>query len=133
MACGGGIKFMAVAIGSVSWANALAFDAERDSAALVANVGKFRYVTLKPEGDRHTVSNFLGRAKGWIKYDVEGGESGHGDHCVVIGRTKESIRKKHYYILVVVPTREDGEYMRVGVGMVRTGCVKRLRASVRIV
>ncbi|KAF1830975.1 hypothetical protein BDW02DRAFT_582475 [Decorospora gaudefroyi] len=133
MACGGGIKFMEVAIGSVSWVRALAFDAERDSAALIADVGKFRYVTLKPDGDRYTVSNFFGRAKGWIQYDVEGGESGHGDHCVVIGRTEEGIRKKHYYILVVVPTKEDGEYTRVGVGMVRTGYVKRLRAGVRIV
>jgi hypothetical protein len=133
MACSGGIKFMEVKIGSVSWVNTLAFDAERDSAALIADVGKFRYFTLKPDGDRYTVSNFFGRAKGWIQYDVKSGESGHGDHCVVIGRTEESIGKKHYYILVVVPTSEDGEYTRIGVGIVRTGCVKRLRASVRIV
>ncbi|CAI9636429.1 unnamed protein product [Alternaria burnsii] len=132
MACGGGIKFMEVAIGSVSWVNALAFDAERDSVALIADVGKFRYVNLKPDGDRYTVSNFFGRARGWIQYDVEGGDSGHGDHCVVIGRTA-GIRKKHYYILVVVPAREDGEYTRIGAGMVRTGFVKRLRAGVRIV
>ena len=51
----------------------------------------------------------------------------------MIGRMKEGIRKKHYYILVVVPTREDGEYTRVGVGMVRTSCVKRLRTGVRVV
>ncbi|RII04522.1 hypothetical protein CUC08_Gglean011909 [Alternaria sp. MG1] len=140
MACGGGVKFMEVAIGYVSWINALAFDVERGSAALIADVGKFQHVTLKPNGNRYTVSNFFGRAKGWIQCDMEGGESGHGDHCVVIGRTEEaerSIGKKHYYILVVVPTREDGredeKYTRIGVGMVRTGYVKRLRASVRIV
>jgi hypothetical protein len=137
IACGGGIKFMEVAIGDVSWVNALAFDDERDSAALIADVGKFQHVTLKPDGDRYTVFNFFGRAKGWIQYDVEGSESGRRDHCVVIGRTEENIGKKHYYILVVVPTREEGredeEYTRIGVGMVRTGCVKRLRASVRIV
>jgi hypothetical protein len=136
MACGGGVKFMEVAIGSVSWINALAFDVERGSAALIADVGKFQHITLKPNGNRYTVSNFFGRAKGWIQYDMEGGESGHEDHCVVIGRTDEgekSIGKQHYYILVVVPTREDGKYTRIGVGMVRTGCVKRLRASVRIV
>jgi hypothetical protein len=133
MACGGGIEFMEVAIGTVSWVNALAFDAKRDSAALIADVGKFQHVTLKTSGDRYIVSNFFGRAKGWVQYDVEGGKSGRRDHCVVVGRTEESIRKKHYYILVVVPTREDGEYTRVGVGMVQTGYVKRLRASVRIV
>ncbi|KAF1831437.1 HET-domain-containing protein [Decorospora gaudefroyi] len=140
MACGGGVKFIEVVIGFVSWINALAFDAERDSAALIADVGKLQHVTLKPHGDRYTVSNFFGRTKGWIQYDVGGGESGSRDRCVVVGRTEEgekTIDKKSYYILVVLPTREDGsdngEYKRIGVGMVRTGCVKRLRASVRIV
>jgi hypothetical protein len=49
------------------------------------------------------------------------------------GANGKQISKKHYYILVVLLTREDGEYTRIGVGMVRTSCVKRLRASVRIV
>jgi hypothetical protein len=140
MACGGGIKFIEVVIGSISWVNALAFDAERDSAALITDVGKFQRVTLKKNGDRYTLSNLFGRQKGWVRYDVEGVESGRRDRCVVIGRTEEyekNIGKKYYYILVVLPTREDrredGEYTRIGVGMVRTGCVKRLRASVRIV
>ena len=137
MACSGGVEFVEVKIGSVSWVKALAFDTKCDPAALIADVGKFQHVTLKPDGDRYTVFNFFGRAKGWIQYDVEGSESGRRDHCVVIGRTEESIGKKHYYILVVVPMREEGsedeEYTRIGVGMVRTGCVKRLRASVRIV
>jgi hypothetical protein len=129
---------MEIKIGSVSWVNALTFDAERGSAALIADVGKFQHVTLKPNGNRCTLSNFFGRQKGWVRYDVEGVESGRRDRCVVIGRTEEeSIGKKHYYILVVVPKREDGredgEYTRIGVGMVRIGCVKRSRASVRIV
>jgi hypothetical protein len=131
MACGGGIKFMEVEIGCVSWVKALAFDAERDSTALIADVGEFQHVTLKPNGDYYTLSNLFGRQKGWVRYDVEGVESGHKNRCVVIGRTEEwkkSIGKKKYYILVVVPTREDGredgEYTRIGVGMVRTGCVK---------
>ena len=55
MACGGGIKFIEVAIGTVSWVKALAFDAERDSAALIANVGKFRHYTIKPKGDRYII------------------------------------------------------------------------------
>jgi hypothetical protein len=136
MACGGGIKFREVAIGSVSWVNALAFNAERDSAALITDVGKFQHVTLKKNGDHYALSNIFGRHKGWVRYDVEGVESGRRDCCVVIGRTEEeekNIGKKYYYILVVLPTREDGEYTRIGVGMVRTGCVKRLRASVLIV
>jgi hypothetical protein len=136
MACSGGIKFMEVAISSVSWVNALAFDAERDSAALITDVGKFQHVTLKKDDDHYTLSNLFGRQKGWVRYDFEGVESGRRDCCVVIGRTEENEKKngkKYYYILVVLPTREDGEYTRIGVGMVRTGCVKRLRAGVRIV
>ena len=131
---------MEVAFGYVSWANALAFDAERGSAALIADIGKLQHVTLKPDGDRYTVSNFFGRTKGWIQYDVGGGESGRKDRCVVVGRTEEgekTVSKKSYFILVVLSTREDGsdegEYKRIGVGMIRTGCIKRLRASVRIV
>jgi len=136
MACSGGIKFMEVPIGSVSWVNALFFDAERDPAALITDVGKFRHVTLKKNGDHYTLSNLFGKQKGWVRYDIEGVESGRRDCCVVIGRTEKNeknIRKRYYYILVVQPTREDREYTRIGVGMVRTGCVKRLRASVRIV
>ena len=140
MACSGGIKFMEIERGSVSWVKALAFNAERDSAALIADAGEFQHVTLEPNGDHYILSNLFGRQKGWVRYDVEGAQNGRINYCVVVGRTEEgekTIGKKSYYILVVLPTREDGsedgEYKRIGVGVVRTGCVKRLRASVRIV
>lgn len=124
---------MNIEIGSVSWVDGLTFDNERDSVALSADVGKFRNCTSKPDGDRYTISNIFGSRKGWVQYDVESGKKGHKEQCVVVGKTEGSTDKDHYYILVVVPTREDGEYTRVGVGMVRTGCVKKLRARVRIV
>ena len=124
---------MNIEIGLVSWVDGLAFDNERDSVALIADVGKFRNCTSTPDGDRYTISNFFGSRKGWIQYDVESGKKGHKEQCVVVGMTEGSADKDHYYILVVVPTREDGEYTRVGVGMVRTGCVEKLRARVRIV
>lgn len=133
MACSGGVRFMEIEMGSVSWVKALAFGAERNYAALIADVGEFRHVTPRPDANRYTLANLSGNGKGWVQYDVEGDESGRRDYCVVIGRTREIIRKRHYYILVVVPTKEDGEYTRVGVGMVQTSCVKRLRAGVRIV
>ncbi|RII24870.1 hypothetical protein CUC08_Gglean005685 [Alternaria sp. MG1] len=133
MACSGGVRFMEIEMGSVSWLKALAFGAERNYAALIADVGEFRHVTPRPDANRYTLADLSGNGKGWIQYDVEGDESGRRDYCVVIGRTRGIIRKRHYYILVVVPTREDGEYTRVGVGIVRTSCVKRLRAGVRIV
>jgi hypothetical protein len=127
---------MEVASGSISWVNALAFNTERNSAALITNVGKFQHVTLKKNSDYYTLFNLFKKPEGWVWYDVEGVKSGRRDCCVVIGRTKEKERdigKKYYYILVVLLRREDGEYTRIGVGMVRTGCIKRLRASVRIV
>jgi hypothetical protein len=134
MACSGGIRFIEIDWGLVSWVHALAFD-EHDSAALIADVGEFRHVTLERNGDRYTVSNTSGGREGWLQYDIEGSESGRKDHCVVIGRTEknEEEKEEHYYILVVVPTGEDGEYTRIGVGMVQSSCVKRLRAGVRIV
>jgi hypothetical protein len=133
MACSGGVQFIEVKFGSVSWVDELAFDDERDSAALIADVGKFRKCTLKPDSDCYTISNLFGRKRGWVQYDVESGREGHEELCVVVGRGEEKANKDHYYILIVVPTGEDGEYKRVGVGMVRTGCVEKLRAHVRIV
>jgi hypothetical protein len=133
MACSGSIRFIEIGIGSVDWVVPLAFDDERDSAALITDVGEFRDCTMKLDGDRYTVSDVSGRKGGWVRYDVESGEKGCTDYCVVIGRTMEDVNEEHYYILVVVPTKEDGEYTRVGVGMVRTGCVERLRVHVRIV
>ncbi|RYN36691.1 hypothetical protein AA0112_g4793 [Alternaria arborescens] len=134
MACGGGIKFMEVAIGTVSWVKALAFDAERDSAALIADVGKFRHYTIEPKGDRHIILDIsTNNEAGWIRYDIESGAEGSENHCVVVGRTENYRVAQGYYILVVVPTGKDGEYRRVGVGKVRTGCVERLGSEVRIV
>jgi hypothetical protein len=134
MACGGGIEFMEVAIGTVSWVKALAFDVERDSAALIADVGKFRHYTIEPKGDRHIILDIsTNNEAGWIRYDIESGAEGSENHCVVVGRTENYRVAQRYYILVVVPTGKDGEYRRVGVGKVRTGCVERLGSEVRIV
>jgi hypothetical protein len=134
MACSGGIKFMEVAISSVSWVNALAFDAEGDSAALITDVGKFLNCTMKSEGDRCIVLDIsTNNEAGWIRYDIEGGAEGSENHCVVVGRTEVSSVKQQFYVLVVVPAGKDGVYRRVGVGMVGTGCVERLASDVRIV
>ena len=124
---------MNIEIGSVGWVDGLAFDNERDSVGLIADLGKFRNCTSKPDGDRYIISDFFGSRKGWIQYDIESGKKGHKERCVVVGRAEGGADNDRYYILVVVPTREDGEYTRVGVGVVRTGCVKKLRARVRIV
>lgn len=132
MAYSGGVQFIVVKVGSVSWVDELAFDDERDSAALIADVGNFQECTLKSDGDRYTISNLFGEKRGWVQYDVKSDRKFHEEQCVVVGRT-ESTSEDYYYILVVVPTEKDGEYKRVGVGMVRTGCVEKLRPGVRIV
>ena len=132
MAYSGGIRFIEIKFSKVSWVDELAFENERDSAALIADVGKFWKCTLKPENGRYTISDLSGKKRGWVQYDVVSGRKGHKEQCVVVGRT-ENANEDYYYILIVVPTGEDGEYKRVGVGMVRTGCVQKLRAHVRIV
>jgi hypothetical protein len=134
MACSGCIEFMEIGMGSVSWVKALAFDTKCDSAALIADVGKFLDCTMKSEGDRCIVLDIsTNNEAGWIRYDIESGAEGSENHCVVVGRTEDNNAEQQYYIMVVVLTEKDGEYRRVGVGKVRTGCVERLGSEVRIV
>ena len=125
---------MEIRAGLVSWVKALAFDTKCDSAALIADVGRFLYCTMKAEDDRCIVLDIsTNKEAGWIRYDIEGGAEGSEDHCVVVGRIGGYDAVQEYYILVVVPTGKDGEYRRVGVGKVGTGCVERLASDVRIV
>jgi hypothetical protein len=134
MACSGGIEFMEIRAGSVSWVKALAFETKCDSAALIADVGRFLYCTMKLEDDRCIVLDIsTNNEAGWIRYDIESGAEGSENHCVVVGRTEDDNAAQQYYVLVVVPTKKGGEYRRVGVGKVGTGCVERLASDVRIV
>ncbi|OWY56227.1 HET-like protein [Alternaria alternata] len=134
MACSGGIEFMEIPMGLVSWAETLAFDTECDSTALIADVGKFLDCTMEAEGDRCIVLDIsTNNEAGWIRYDIESGAEGSENHCVVVGKTEDNNTAQQYYILVVVPTKKGGEYRRVGVGKVGTGCVERLGSDVRIV
>ena len=125
---------MEIKQGSVSWVKALAFDAERDSAALIADLGMFRDYTMKSKGDRCIIRDIsTNNEVGWIRYDIESGAEGLENHFVMVGRTEGNIAVQQYYILVVVSTGENGEYRRVGVGMVGTDCVEKLGCKVRIV
>ncbi|CAN9240915.1 unnamed protein product [Alternaria alternata] len=134
MACSGGIEFVEVKMGSVSWVKALAFDTKCDPAALIADVGKLLGCTIKSKGDRCIVLDIsTNNEAGWVRYDIESGAEGSENHCVVVGRTEDNNAAQQYYVLVVVPTKKGGEYRRVGVGKVGTGCVERLGSDVRIV
>jgi len=131
MAYNGGIQFMDIPSGKVDWIDNLRLNQKCES-ALITDVGKFRNCTMKPDGDHYAVLNLFRRKRGWIRYNVEDRKKLRKEQCVVVGRTaKTSVEE--YYILVVVPTGVDGEYRRVGVGMIHSGCVVKRRSNVRVI
>jgi len=111
------------------WVDTLQFDKEREH-ALITDVGKFRDCTMEPDGDHHVILDFSRRKRGWIRYDVENDSEPRQERCVVIGGHE---RDFDYYILVVVPTRVDGEYRRVGVGTIHCSYVEKCKKDVRVV
>jgi hypothetical protein len=133
MAYDRGIQFMNIPYSTVDWINNLRFDKEREH-ALVAEVGKFRD-GMKLNG-KHTVLDSGDEERGWIQYDVKGKDEESRDlceeRCVVVGKKAKEIAK--YYILVVKPTNKiEGEYRRVGVGLIESDYVVRQLADVRVV
>jgi hypothetical protein len=130
MAYNGGVKFLDIPVGKVSWINTLRFDPEREN-ALIADVGDFLRCTMELEEKQFTVSDSSGTRRGWIQYDVVDGEELFEEQCVVLGRNLRN--DEEYYILVVRPTTTGGEYKRVGIGQIHSSCVVRRRSAVRIV
>ena len=127
-----------IPFGAVDWINNLRFDKKREH-ALVAEVGKFRD-GMKLNGE-HTVLDSGDIERGWIQYDIKGKDEESRDlceeRCVVVGKKaneKANEIAKKYYILVVKPTKEiEGEYRRVGVGLIQSDYVVRQLADVRVV
>lgn len=123
-----------IPFGEVDWITSLRFDQKREH-ALVAEVGKFRD-GMKLNG-KHTILDSGDKERGWIQYDVNGkGEESRDlceERCVVVGKKADEIAKR-YYILVVKLTNEiEGEYRRVGVGLIQSDYVVRQRIDVRVV
>ncbi|KAH8593102.1 heterokaryon incompatibility protein-domain-containing protein [Bisporella sp. PMI_857] len=135
MAYGGGIRFLDkdIKFGTVDWIDNLRFHDVCEH-ALIADVGKFRD-GMELDGN-YAVINSGGMERGRAQYDVEKDKDKERrglceERCVVVGRkTKNGV--KDYYILVVRPTG-DGEYRRVGVGLIRSDCVVRERLRVRVI
>jgi hypothetical protein len=50
----------------------------------------------------------------------------------VVGRTGRRLKIK-YFILIVRPTATNGEYERVGVGLIQASYVSKLEGMIRIV
>ena len=140
MAYNGGIQFIDIPFGTVDWIDNLRFDKWR-KLVLITNIGKFRDCTMEPDGKYYAILDFGRTKRGWIQYDVEEGEDLFKERCVVAGKksSKDKIEDgdrldvKEYYILVVRPTSVDGEYKRVGVGLIQSYYVVRQRFNVRVI
>ena len=135
MAYNGDIQFIDISFGTVDWINSLQFDEEREF-ALITDVGEFQDCTIEPDEKRYAVLGLDGMKRGWIQYDVEGGEDLFEKRCVVAGRKSnkygDGLNVKEYYILVVRPTSVDDEYKRVGVGLIQSDYVVRPRFNMRV-
>jgi hypothetical protein len=139
MAYNGGIQFIDIPFSKVDWNNNLQFDKEREL-ALITRVGKFRDCTMEPDGKHYAILDSGRTKRGWIQYDVEEDEDLFKERCVVVGKKSseddsedgDRLDVKEYYILVVRPTSVDGEYKRVGVGLIQSDYVVRQRFNVRV-
>jgi hypothetical protein len=92
---------------------------------------------LEQEKKHYAILDSSGMKRGWIQYDVGEGDDLCNEQCVVAGRKPSKDRYgmdvKEYYILVVRPTGVDGEYGRVGVGLIQSDYVVRQKLDVRVV
>lgn len=132
MAYNGGIQFMDIPFGTVDWIDNLRFDKGREL-VLITNVGEFRDCTMEPDGKHYAILDSSRTKRGWIQYDVEEDEDLFKERCVVVGkRSSNRLDIKEYYILVIRPTSVDGEYKRVGVGLIQSDYVVRQRFNVRV-
>ena len=141
MAYNGGIKFMDIPFGTVDWIDNLRFDEGREL-VLIADVGEFRNCTMEPDGKHYAILDSGRTKRGWIQYDIEEDEDLFKQQCVVAGKKSskdedkiedgDRLDVKEYYILVARPTSMDGEYKRVGVGLIQSDYVARQRLNVRV-
>ena len=142
MAYNGSIQFIDIPFGTVDWIDSLRFDKGREL-ELIANIGEFRDCTMEPDGKYYTILDFGRIKRGWIQYDIEEHEDLFKERCVVVGKKSskdkdeigdgDRLDVKEYYILVVRLTSVDGEYKRVGVGLIQSDYVVRQRLNVRVV
>ncbi|KAF2192458.1 hypothetical protein K469DRAFT_717007 [Zopfia rhizophila CBS 207.26] len=127
---------MDIPFSNVDWIDKLHFDKECEL-ALIADVRAFLDCTVQPDGNQYAVLDFGGMKRGWIQYDVEESKDEESKNirkieCVIAGK-KSNEDVKEYSILVVRPTKVDGEYRRVGVGLIQSDYVVRQRLDVRVV
>ncbi|KAH8726729.1 heterokaryon incompatibility protein-domain-containing protein [Phaeosphaeriaceae sp. PMI808] len=133
MAYSGGIQFMDIPLGDVDWFDHLRFDEECEcDHAIISNLWTFQNCTMELNKAQYAVLDSDGTHRGWIQYDIEGGKDLRKEHCVVVGR-RSNDGIKEYYVLVVRPTSVNGEYRRVGAGLIESDFVVGQRINVRVV
>ena len=131
MAYRGGIKFVDVSFAAsddVRWQIELKFDRERND-ALTGPLGKFWKCTAIQKETRYTVLDSRETERGWLQFDAEDSADLDIQKCVVVGRTGRGPEIK-YFILVVRPTATNGEYERVGVGLIQASHVSKLEGGI---
>ena len=127
---------MDIRFGRVDWIHNLRFDEGREP-VLIADVGEFRDCTIEPNGKHYAILDFGRTKRGWIQYDIKEDEDLFKGQCVVAGKKSSKVWSKldvkEYYILIVRLTSVDGEYKRVGVGLIQSDYVVRQRFNVRVI
>lgn len=132
MAYSGRVSFFSTPA-TCKWFEYLHFDEKGGcDHAIRSHLWTFRDCTLEPESYPCKLVNSNGVCMGQIVYDDNDRKEFLEERCVVIGRERE-LKFFRYYILVVRPTGVDGEYKRVGMGMVQDECVVGERADIRII
>jgi len=140
MAYTGGVRFMRIsARETMYWTKNIRFDNDNKS-VLIASVRKFQNCTAEQENNHYIIWDSRRVKRGWIQYDVEANVDLHRMRCVCLGKFRwrgkfweRQFRRVRCYMLVVRPTSVNGEYERIGLGVVETSCVGEKALNMKIV
>jgi hypothetical protein len=140
MAYTGGVRFIRIpARETMDWAKDLRFDNGHKS-VLIASVRKFQNCTAEQEDNRHIIWDSRRVKRGWIQYDIETTADFHETRCVCVGKFwwrgkfwEKQFGRARCYVLVVRPSSVNGEYKRVGLGVVEAICVGEKELDMNIV
>ena len=133
MAYTGAVQFIKTRFYFVKWTNNVQFDNER-TLALIVNVNKFQNCTIEPETTRSVILDLSGERRGWVQYDISGTIYLREMRCICIGGFRKPLFSPYkYYIIVVRPTRVNGEYERVGLGIIERKYVGEEAINMRLV
>lgn len=139
MAYNGGIWFIDIPFSRVNWINDLRFNKKhsyifyiflnkifnkKGKYVLITSIGGFQNYSLEQKGICYTILDLSEKERGWIQYNIIGGEDLYAKRYVVIRRKsykdQQGLKKKEYYILVIRLTSKDDEYKRAGVGLIQS-------------